>query len=164
MGGRRATVARILLGVATLPALLGLLLVPWTVRTAMSGGHGGTVTVRQCTLAAIGWSCTGIFNADDGMACDGEPGCPTWAVVLDDPSRRVPGQIVWSTKTIGENVAHPWGWREQELLPLVIFAGVLCYGAAVATVIRRRPGLATSVTASLSIALLVPVAVWLVST
>jgi hypothetical protein len=49
-------------------------------------------------------------------------------------------------------------------VPFVIFVGVVCYGAAVATVIGRRPGLATSVTSSLSTALLVPVAVWLVTT
>lgn len=156
--------ARVLYIAAVLPALVGFLLLPWALRTPTSGGHGGTFTVRQCDWSSpIGWSCLGTFQADDGMACEGEPGCPTWdSVVLDEPKRRDPGAVVWATKPIGSDVVHPWGWREQDLVPLAIVAGVALYLIALVTIGLRRRGLVTSLVSAASIVFLMPVAIWMV--
>ncbi|HEV3355925.1 MAG TPA: hypothetical protein VG247_03975 [Pseudonocardiaceae bacterium] len=162
----RARVARVLLVVAILPALLGVWLLPWALRTVPSGpGNGGIITVRECARTSlITWSCVGTFGADDPMACEGEPGCPIWTpVVLDDPSRRAPGAVVWASKPVGSSTVYPWGWREEDLVPFAIVAGLACFLLALVTAIRRRFGLVTSFASGACVVFLVPVAVWLLA-
>jgi hypothetical protein len=167
MGQGRARVALVVLVVAVLPVLVGVWLLPWALRSAGASGHGGTFTVRHCDrVSPITWRCAGSFEADDGMACEGEPGCPSWnPVVLDDPSHREPGATVWATKPIGDqgHDVYPWGWHEQLLIPFAVIAGLTCYLAALVTAAWRRLRLFTAAAAAASIVLLVPVTVWLLA-
>lgn len=151
--------------VAAVPALAAAWLLPWALRTTASGGHGGRFTVQHCGMASpITWRCTGSFSAADGMACEDEPGCPTWdPVVLDDPGRLDPGAKVWATKPIGDRgrTVSPWGWREQMLIPGAVVLGLACYLAALATAAWRRLRPLTATAAVASLVLLVPVVAWL---
>ncbi|TVT54083.1 hypothetical protein FNH05_10830 [Amycolatopsis rhizosphaerae] len=83
--------------------------------------------------------------------------------MLDAPKYRAPGEIVWSSRPFGNTaqVVSPWGWHEKYLIPFGIFAGLACYLAAVAAAVRRRFGVPTIVATGGSLALLVPVTVWL---
>lgn len=98
------------------------------------------------------------------MACEGEPGCPSWdPVTLDDPSHRKPGGTVWASKPIGDpgRTVYPWGWREQLLVPGAVIIGLAWFLVALVTAAWRKLRLLTAAAATASIVLLTPVTVWL---